>query len=143
MEDRETKVWQRVFAGPGGQGPMELRPLIRWAAESAAVYRGLMTGGKHRELLRKLYEEELANLACLRGMAILSGGAQETPGKLSIGREPAEKALEKCYHRTRRAMVEYTARSAEPEYGAVFRTLADRAQEQCALIAQLIGTLGR
>ena len=141
MDDREEQVWRRVFARPEDRGAPELGPLVGWSAESAAVYRQLLGNStKHRELLRKLYEGEQATLACLRGIGVLSGG-REAASPLPPVREPAERALIKCYHRTRRAMVEYTARSAGTEFGGLFRSLADRAQAQCLLLAQLLGSL--
>ena len=77
----------------------------------------------------------------LRGLEVLRG---EDGGKLKYpqpAKEPAQRLLRGCYHRTRNCIAEYTARTVDPETGAVFRELADRAQQQCALIAELMGML--
>ena len=39
------------------------------------------------------------------------------------------------------SMAEYTARSADPEYGAVYQKMAQREGEHCCLIAQILGNL--
>lgn len=138
----EERVWQRVLGRPGEvQGGEDLRPLLQTAQELAAVYRRLhrdVSGGK-RALLSRLHEGETANAACLRGMLVLRG---RQPGKGNVLPPVGEawgKALEKCYHRTCRQLVEYTARSVGAEFGEVFRHMADRERELCGLIVELLG----
>ena len=82
-----------------------------------------------------------ADLITLRGLELLR---DEDGGKLKYpqpGREPTLRLLRGCYHRTRNCMAEYTARAVDPETGAVFRMLADRAQRQCGILAELMGML--
>ena len=144
MESMEQRVWQRVTAGPqAGSGGLDIRPLLLAAQALAAEYGRLLRTAERRQkvLLQRLYDVELANVACLRGMAALSGGGVRKQAGMSGTKEPARKALEKCYHGTRRALVEYTARSGDPEYGAVFRVMADRAQAQCATVVELLGEM--
>ena len=57
------------------------------------------------------------------------------------GREELGKTLERCYHRSRRCMTEYLARSADVEFGVVFEKLAKREGEHCFLITKLLGIL--
>lgn len=141
-----ARVWQRVQgrqeAEPAGE---DLRLLMQTEMELAAVYRRLagQASGRSRELLRRLYEGEMANLACLKGIQTLRGGQMPKGNTLPGGKEGAGKALEKCYHRTRRLAGEYTARSAEAEFGAVFYTMAERERELCALAAEVIGEMLR
>lgn len=142
MEDKdmESRVWQRVMAAPG-QSSEDLRPLMHAASETAMAYWHLTkkANGKNKELLQKLYDRARVNLNCLKGIQAMRFG---TAGKLSplpASGEPMQKVLEKCYHRTRRAMTEYTARSAEPEFGAVFLVMSQREQDNAALIAELLG----
>lgn len=143
-QSTEQQVWQRVFAKPQTQfGREDLRMLMLSAMETASAYRllaGTLTG-KAKERVKRLWEGEQANIACLRGMQLLSGGTEEAPKMLNAPNEPVKKILEKSYHRTRRAMMEYTARLADPEFGAVFQTMANRAQAHCASIAELMGTI--
>ena len=144
MENQEREVWQRVFGQPAAPRSREDLPaLAAEVRELAALYRQLMKGtsGKLREKLGQLYEGELANLACLKGMAVLSGTPMGRQPPLPDRKEPMGKALKKACHRTRRALVEYTARSADPEFGAVFRQMAARAEKQWALAAELLGSV--
>ena len=144
MDTMEELVWQRVQAPPE-PGRQDYRTLILPAQELAAVYRQRLRGasGREKELLGQLYEGERASIACLRGMEVLSGAGMRKvfaiPGKES----PGAKVLEACYHQTRRAVTEYTARSAEPEFGSVFRILAQRAETRCALLLELLGQVQR
>lgn len=147
MEERkeagQEQVWQRVFArqeAPAGDG---LRELQLAAMELAGAYRALSgkLTGRAREKVQRLYEGEQAGLAALKGVAVLSGRGGEVLKPWNSFREPPEKLLEKCYHKTRRSMVEYAARSAEAEFGIVFQSLAQRAGLHCAMIAELLGMM--
>ena len=141
--DKSRDVWQRVLNPQPAVLKDGLRGLRRESAAPAAPYHQLSGSltGKTGETAAQLYREETAVSACLRGLEVLRG---EDTGKLHYpqpGKEPPLRLLRGCYHRTRNCMAEYTARTVDPETGAVFRALADRAQSQCALIAELIGML--
>ena len=141
--DPEQQVWQRVRANRE-QGPKnDLRQLQREAMELAAVYRNLAAKltGKQREQVRLLQAGEQANAAALAGIGKLSRLGSEQLKLWQPGKEAPEKTLERCYHRTRRCMAEYMARSAEPEFGVVFDRMAKRSAEHCALIARLLGEI--
>lgn len=146
MEDRklEAQVWQRVRATAEEPPRSDLRQLQREAMELAAIYRNLVAQftGRQQEQARRLYLGEKANAQALAGIGLLSRQQGEALKLWQPGKEPAGKVLERCYHRTRRCMTEYLARSAESEFGSVFRVLADREGEHCELIAQLLGSLG-
>ena len=139
----EQQVWQRVLARPEETAKQELRQLQREAMELAAVYRNLLgqLTGKPREQALVLHMGEKANAQTLAGIGLLSRQGGENLKLWQPGQEPPKKVLERCYHRTRRCMTAYMARSAEGEFGTVFRTLADREAQHCALIAQLLGSL--
>ena len=136
----ERQVWQRVFS-PAEQPGSDLRSLRMGAMELAAAYRSLqeILPGKQKEAARRLYEGELANSAALKGIQQLSGQAEELLKIWNPAREPGRKLLERCYFQTRRAMVAYMGRSAEPEFGVVFRALADREARHCLELTQLLG----
>ena len=143
--DRKTEqVWQRVLSAPRDLPARDLRQLQREAMELAAVYKNLMAQftGNARELARKLYLGEKNNGSALAGLERLSHREGEALKLWQPGKEPARKALERCYHQTCRCMTEYMARSADGEYGTVFRMLAQREEQHCILIAQLLGSLG-
>ncbi len=146
MDDKtvEQKVWQRVRSAAEEPPGNDLRQLQREAMELAAVYRGLMPqlSGRQQEQARQLYLGEKANARMLAGIGLLSRQQGEALKLWQPGKESTVRVLERCYHRTRRCMVEYLARSADGEYGAVFRFMADREGEHCVYIAELLGSLG-
>lgn len=141
--NREGEVWQRV-RNPQPTAPREgLRILRRESLALAGVYRQLMSSltGKAGEKVGQLFREEAAIAACLRGLEVLRG---EDGGKLKTpqpAKESTVRLLQGCYHRTRNCLTEYTARTVDGETGAVFRQLANRAEQQCVRITELLGIL--
>ena len=141
--DKSREVWQRVLQSQPAVPRDGIRGLRRESAALSGAYRQLTASltGKAGEKAGQLYRGETEISACLRGLEILRG---EDGGKLKYpqpAKEPTQRLLRGCYHRTRKCIAEYTARTVDPETGAVFRELADRAQKQCALIAELMGML--
>ena len=138
---REQQVWKRVFSPPVQAPREDLRMLQLTALELAAVYRNLagVLSGKKKELARQLYEGELDNATCLKGMCIISGAGEHQLKLPDPPKEPVRRHLAKSYHRTRRIMEEYTARSLDGEFGTVFQKMAQREGEHCVLISQLLG----
>ncbi len=141
--DRKSsaQVWERVFQPPVPQPPEDLRPLMRTAMELAAVYQYLagLLAGKQRERVQRLGEGERANLAALKGVAFLQGQGDEILKIWKPSKRPIRTLLEGAYRQTRRSMSEYLSRSAEPEYGHVFRELADREVRHCLWLAEVLG----
>ena len=140
MEDTQHRVWQRVLSQPD-QEQEDLRGLLNGARELAAVYQRLLLRqtGQRRELLQQLYETARRNVFCLRGMCRLSGQNWGKQKPLPLGQEQEKRLLQICYHRSRRAMTEYTARSAQTEYGPVYQKMARREEDQCDRLSQLLG----
>lgn len=140
----EQQVWQRVHSSREETVRNDLRQLQREAMELAAVYRALagQLSGRSREQVLELHRGEKANAAALAGIGILSRQRGENLKLWQPGKESPQKALERCYHRTRRIMTEYMARSADGEFGVVFERMAKRAGEHCLLIAELLGSMG-
>lgn len=139
----EQQVWQRVHSARE-EGPREdLRQLQREAMELTGVYRNLSSQliGKQQELVKRLYAGEKTNAAMLAGIGKLSRTRGESVKFWQPGKEDPQKALERCYHRSRRCMTEYMARSVEGEFGVVFERMAKREREHCGLIAELLGSL--
>ena len=147
MDDRnmEQQVWQRVRQTQDRIQENTLAQLQRETMELAAAYRmlGAQFTGNPREQALRLYRGENANAAALAGLGILSRHEGERLKHWQPGKESARKVLERCYHRTRRCLTEYMARSADGEYGIVFQKLAEREGEHCAIIAELLGTIER
>lgn len=139
----QQQVWQRVCSCREEDAQQDLRQLQQEAMELAAVYRNLSSRltGKQQEQAKRLYMGERANVAALTGIRMLSRQQGEALKLWDPGKEDSKKALEKCYHRTRRCLTEYMARSAEGEFGVVFQKLAEREAAHCALLAELLGSL--
>ena len=141
--DREQQVWQRVRSCAPEPPQNDLRDLQREALELAAAYRSLMgrLTGTAQEQAARLYRGERQNAAALAGLGRLARQGGEQLKLWRPGKEEPGKVLQRCYHRTRRCLTEYQARSAEGEFGVVFDQLAKRAGQHCALIAELLGCL--
>ena len=139
----EQQVWQRVRANREEAPRNDLRQLQREAMELAAMYRSLSSRmtGRAQELVKKLYAGERANGAALAGIGILSRQSGEQLKLWQPGKEETKMMLQRCYHRTRRCLTEYLARSADGEFGVVFDRLAKREGEHCGMLAEILGNL--
>ncbi len=144
QESSQQQIWQRVFS----QQPTkreDIRPLLLSAAESAAVFHHLANTltGTARDRAKVLYQSQGETVACLKGLAILSGDPGENLKRLQPSKEPPRRLLEKAYHRAKRAVAEYAARSLDGEFGMVFRCLSQQEEQRCAEIARLLGTVSQ
>ena len=142
----EKRVWQRVQSRqevPAAQPQQDtLKAWVLVAQENTAVLRALQLQliGKQWEGLRRLESESARTVHTLRGLCMLQGEnirLSPTPTPKELPR----RALEKSFHRTRRLRDEMGKRVEDPEYGPVFRSLARRAEDHCATLAELIGRL--
>ncbi len=141
---KARQVWQRVSAPPTlGTEQEALHQLLLSAAETAALYQalaGLLTGNP-KEQARQLWEGQQETVFCLRGLLRLgkfSGDGVRSP---KLPAMPAGKLLAQCYRRAKEALAEYAARSIDSEFGPVFRSLAQREERNCALIAGILGQI--
>ena len=143
-QTQEQQIWQRVLTGREAPPRSDLRQMQLQSLELAGIYRYLAQHrtGKQQERARELYEAEMGTALCLKGLGILSGRQEDVLTPWHPIKAPGRKLLEKCYHQTRRCMVDYAARSAEPEFGCVFHTLAQQAEDRCTRITQLLGSIG-
>ena len=148
MEQYDTakaaRVWQRV---QNSQTPPAentgLSALIYDELQDAAVYRQLANrmGQREGSILRRLYDEEQAHAACLKGIHILITGSKVTPQIPQIPQESVEMTLRRCYGREMRCLAQYEARSDDPEYGPVFSRLAAQEREHCLAVLEILGRL--
>ena len=137
LQAAEQRVWDRVLTPP--VQPVEnLEELCQLSRLMASLYRRLVSGaqGPKRDLLKQLYEWEQATYSALRGIQRLAGQTRLSQGPVS---DSSNLGLEGCFRRTCRMAAEFTARSVQPEYGVVFRQLANQAEKKCFLLAQLLG----
>lgn len=143
---KAARVWQRV-QGEQSHPPME-RGLLELIAEEwtdATTYLQLSRRfqGKDSAMLRKMYDDEQAHTACLKGIYTLLTGSRPTIRAATPSAENPEAILRRCYGREMRCLAQYEARSADPEYGQVFARLADQEREHCRMVLELLGNLHR
>ena len=139
MNEMEQRVWQRVMQQPQAE-TSPLKAIAVEVQEAVGEYRQLLKSRveSHRELGRRLLAAEQENLACLRGIHYLQTGE---PMKLPmVNTIPVDlRRFVRRYHSARKLLTEFTARSAEPEWGCVFCEMARRQQMQCDRLCQLVG----
>ena len=137
-------VWQRVQGNSTQSRPEEgLLELIFRESEDAEIYLQLSRSlqGKAARLLQKMYQEEQAHAACLRGIYTLTTGKRAGTASPKLNPDTPERILRKCYGREMRCLAQYEQRIHDPEYGQVFSKLADQEREHCRMILELLGGL--
>lgn len=139
VKEEEQRVWQRVMDRdqPEHSG---LRQLAIQAQQAASQYRRLLKSRveSHRELGKQLLATELENLAALKGLHYMqTGKSLKLPAQTPMMWDT--KQILGQYHIARRMLSEYTARSAEPEWGCVFLAMAKRQEQQCDRLCRLMG----
>ena len=139
---KAARVWQRV---QGAAQPKEQGLLTMIAREwtDAATYLQLSRRfqGKDSAALRRLYEEEQAHAACLKGIYTLITGSRPAVKATPPEIQDPEIILRRCYGQEMQCLAEYEARSEDSEYGPVFARLAEQEKEHCKVILELIGNL--
>ena len=141
---KAARVWQRVQGEPSRENPARGLPeLIAEEWTDAATYLQLSRcfHGKESATLRRMFEEEQAHTACLKGIYTLITGTHPAVHTAPPPPEDPEKTLRRCYGREMRCLVRYESRSDDPEYGQVFARLADQEREHCRLVLELLGNL--
>lgn len=142
---KAARVWERVTAGTRApQWSMEeLHDLIAQEWANAATYLQLSrrVQGNHSATLRRLFQQEQAHAACLKGICNLITGTIPTVHAPKLSQEPVDTVLRRCYGQQMRCLARYEARSADPEYGQVFARLAEQERQHCHLLLELLGSL--
>ena len=143
-KQKAARVWERVQGRPV-RDPGDLPALIAGEWSDAAIYLQLSRRfqGKESAALRRLYEQEQAHAACLKGIYTLLTGAQPAVPTVTPALENTEAALRRCYGREMRCLAQYEARQTDPQYGHVFRSLSRQEQEHCHKILEILGVLAK
>ena len=139
---KAARVWQRVH--PEQDSPEQgLLALIaqEWADASTYLQLSRKLTGKAATLLRTLFEQEQAHMACLKGIYTLITGTHPKIAALPLPQEAPEQILRRCYGREMQCLAQYEQRSNHPEYGKVFARLAQQEQEHCRILLEIIGSL--
>ena len=142
----ESRVWQRVRSRetPEQAPPQRdnLKPWILAAQENATACRNLSLQliGKQWESLRRLEQENLRLIQCLKGIARLRGEDIKLTPLMRPSDQP-RRCLEKCLNRQRTLWKQMQLRQEDPEFGMVFSSLRRRNEDLCAILAELVGKL--
>lgn len=141
---KAAKVWQRVRSQEDAQ-PREqgLPALMAQEWTDAATYLQLSRRfqGKESAILRKMYEQEQAHTACLKGIYTLLTGTHPSVRAVPLPHEETETLLRCCYGREMQCLASYEQRSNDPEFGQVFSRLAEQEREHCRMLLELLGSL--
>ena len=141
---KAARVWQRVHATPAEpireQGLLEL---IAQEGADAAIYLHLQRHfqGRENAMLRKMFEQEQAHAACLKGIYTLLTGKRPASVPQPPKQADPETLLRQCYGREMRCLAQYESRSADPEYGQVFARLAEQERDHCRMVLELLGKI--
>ena len=141
---KEAQVWQRVRGPQQSVDPRDgLQELIarEWEVAGICLQLSRRFSGKQGALLRQLYEKEQGHVACLKGIYTLITGQRPQVRGASAAGGLAEAELRRCYGKQMQNLAEYERRSSHPEYGHIFRSLAQQEREHCHLLLEVLGSL--
>lgn len=141
---KAARVWQRVHGETPEPAREEgLSELIAREWEAAATYLQLSRRfqGRPNALLRKLFEQEQAHAACLKGIYTLITGKHPNVAGVPPVTDDAQKVLRQCYGRQMQCLARYEQRAGDPEYGHIFARLAQQEKEHCHMVLELLGSL--
>jgi len=139
---KAARVWQRVqeTGQPREQGLLAM--IAReWTAAATYLRLSRRFQGKESAALRKMYEEEQAHTACLKGIYTLITGTHPTVTAPPPPDQEPETVLRRCYGQKMQCLADYEARVEDKEYGPVFARLASQEKEHCRILLELLGNL--
>jgi len=141
--EMEAKVWQRVHGEKPPRLAQSLQSLAAAELSEAAAHLMLsrQLQGKEKAILRKICEEDQSHAACLKGIHFFTFDTPLAVRHTPPAPESPVIALRKAYARKLRALRQYESRTDDPEYGAVYKVLAQQEREHCRLILELVGNL--
>ena len=139
-----ARVWQRVRGQTAEQEAQALASLMQQEWHNACVYLQLSrrTCGPDAALLHRLFEQEQAHCACLKGIYSIVTGKKAAVRPISAVSGGTEELLRACYARHMRSLSAYEVRARDSDYMPVFTRLRDQEMDHCRMALQLIGNLG-
>lgn len=140
-----ARVWQRVRGQTAEDEAQALAALIQQEWQNACTYLQLSRRfhGQDTAILHRLFEQEQAHCACLKGIYnIVTGKKASTRPVPPISGRPGE-ILRGCYARQMRNLSAYEVRARESEYAHVFSRLREQEMDHCRMVLQVIGNLGQ
>lgn len=137
------RVWQRVRGeaeAPKGNVP---RFLLQ-EAEAAGAYSSLSRQLTERSgSLKQLLSDVRRHMACLRGIRYLTTGDRPAEQPLKPRQEAVDTVLRRCYFQNLKLAADYRSCGDDPEYGYVFSSMADTKKAHCAVLLEIIGSMGK
>ena len=139
--NQAARVWQRVRGNSPEDSARNLEQMIIREWESAAIYLQLSRrcSGRDSAALYKLFQQEHAHCACLKGIYVMMTGQRPRLPAITPSREPLNTALRGCSGREMRELRSYEERAADPDYGYVFSRIRDQKRDHCRVLLELIG----
>ena len=142
----QSRVWQRVRGEEPKQNlPDTLKALAaaKWQQAAAYLMLSRQLQGREKALVRRMFEEEQAQAACLKGAYTMLTGEPLTARTPPPVPEAPEITLRKCCGRELRALAQYESAAEHGEYGPVLARLAQQEREHCRMILEVLGLLRR
>ena len=139
---KAARVWQRV-QNPQTDPREGLQELIarEWEVACACLQLSRRMGGQVNLQLRQLHDQEQSHVACLKGIYTLITGQRPHVRGFSPAAGHPETELRRCYGKQMQNLAEYERRSAHPEYGHIFQSLAIQERQHCHLLLEILGSL--
>lgn len=135
------KVWHRVL----GTAPPEPEPLLElihreWSDVSAALYLALRHSGREAALLRQIAQHDQSHAKCLTGIYTLLTGKKPTVTTPAPKWSSTEAALRRCFSEKLRRSELYESHTTNPEYGFIYRLMADQERQHAHSLLELLGS---
>ena len=145
-QPNSSRVWDRVHSAavptPDAQS---ILGLIGEEMLDAAAYQKLARRlpPPLAAIAKQLSRQEQSHVACLRGVYTLITGQKPIIAPPNPSDDGPEIVLRRCYGREMRCLSQYESRQSDPQYGHIFRTLAQQEKEHCHRILEILGALSK
>lgn len=141
-----ARVWDRVqnTALPAGDSQAVLNLIAEEMLDSATYLRlAKRLPPPQAAVARQIAQQEQSHITCLKGIYTLITGRKAIVPPPTVSDDPPEIVLRRCYGREMRCLAQYEARQGDPQYGHIFRKLAQQEQEHCHRILEMLGALSK
>ena len=134
-------VWNRVL----GTAPPEPEPLLElihreWLDVSAGLYLALRFKGREAALQRQIAHHDQSHAKSLTGIYMLLTGKKPTVTTPAPKADSTEAALQRCFSEKIQRAEAYESHTADPEYGFIFRIMAEQERHHAQSLLELLGS---
>ena len=139
-----ARVWDRVrSAAVPAPDAQSILGLIAEEMADAAAYQKLAQRlpSPLAAIAKQISREEQSHVACLKGVYTLITGQKPLVPPPAVSDDGPEIVLRRCYGREMRCLSQYEARQSDPQYGHIFRTLAQQEKAHCHRILEILGAI--